>query len=295
MSDRPDRPDPSGSVPKGETHSAQSRRITQAEAAEAEAERTLNRTDADALDETMTMAESDARREVPRLRDDAVRPRKSRKLPPQDRVRPMLSSNMKKEYSRTKRQWERGLPKTRRRALNDMLRDQDALEGGNRALRGVHGTRSSLPTNVRERISNVDRTIQDYERINQREHVVYAALRAPTDHGNSRNALLEHLRSMSDNPESEPLTFDGYVPATHSLGNIANERDVVLEMRTKSGAYVGTSDTTPNADHIVNRGRSFQVVGVHEVAYTNPDGTEGTRTVVQVDDVTDDGRTSATT
>lgn len=280
-------------TPPASTHSAQGEWEDGGSAAEAESDRTLNRTDAGALDETMTMQESDARREVPRLRDDVVRPRKMRKLPAADQQRRMLSSNMKKEYSQTKRSWETKLPKTRRRALDQTMRDSASLEGLNRALRGTNGTKSELPSGVRRRADSVDRTIQDYERTNERQHIVYTTLRAPKDHGNSRNAVLRRLTEMSDDPEARPMTFDGYVPATHSLGNIENEKDIVLEMRTKSGAYLGTSDTTPNADHIVNRGRSFQVVGAHEASYVKPDGSTGTRTVVQVDDVTDDGRTSA--
>lgn len=284
---------PNEPVPTGVKNSAQSGHLSEGEAAEAEAQRTMNQTDADALDAALTLQEADARREVPRLRDDEVRQRKLRKLPRENHTRPMLSSNMKKEYSKTKRQWEVNLPKTQRRALDNTMRIPDSLEGINRANRGVHGTMSDLPPSLRRRVGNVDHAIQGYERVNQREHIVYTALRAPVDHGNSRNALLRKLREMSDNQQAQSLTFDGYIPATHSLGNIANEKDVVLEMRTKSGAYLGTSDTTPNADHVVNRGRSFRVVDVQDVSYVKPDGSVGTRTVVQVDDVTEDGRTSA--
>lgn len=280
-------------APPEASHTTQGEWESEGAAAEAEADRTLNQTDAAALDETLTMQEADARREVPRLRDDAVRPRKLRKLPEPGQERRMLSSNMKKDYSQTKRSWETGLPKTRRRALDSTMRDSASLEGLNRALRGTHGTKSELPSAVRRRAEAVDRAIQDYERSNERQHIVYTTLRAPKDHGNSRNAVLRRLNEMGANEESQPLTFDGYVPATHSLGNIDNDKDVVLEVRTKSGAYLGTSDTTPNADHIVNRGRSFRVVGTQEASFTRPDGSQGTRTVVQVDDVTDDGRTAS--
>lgn len=281
-------------TPLESSHETQGEWLGEGVAAEAEADRTLNRTDAAALDESMTMQEADSRRETPRLRDDEVRPRKLRKLPDADQERRMLSSNMKKDYSQTKRSWETKLPKTRRRALDSTMRDAASLEGLNRALRGSHGTKSELPSAVQRRADAVDRTIQDYERSNERQHVVYTTLRAPKDHGNSRNAVMRQLSAMGDAEDSRPLTFDGYVPATHSLGNIENDKDIVLEMRTKSGAYLGTSDTTPNADHIVNRGRSFRVVGAQEVSYVKPDGSRGSRTVVQMDDVTDDGRTSAT-
>lgn len=284
---------PNAPVSPSSEHETQGEWIGEGAAAEAAGERALNQTDADALDETLTLQEADARREVPRLRDDNVRPRKLRKLQGADQERQMLSSNMKKDYSKAKRTWEQSLPKTRRRALDNTMRDTAALEGLNRALRGTHGTKSDLPSGVRRRAEAVDRAIQDYERTNERQHIVYATLRAPKDHPLSRSAVLARLGDMGADANSEPLTFDGYVPATHSLGNVSNEKDVVLEMRTKSGAYLGGSDTTANADHVINRGRSFRVVGTHDVSYVKPDGSRGTRTVVQVDDVTDDGRTSA--
>ena len=159
----------------------------------------------------------------------------------------------------------------------------------NRELNGVVGMRSDLPPATQRRVREIDRSIQAFERTNEREHIVYTTLKAPKDHGNSRNALRNRLEEMTQNEEgseNSTLTFDSYIPASHSIGTLKDSPDIVMEIRTKSGAYLGTSDTTPDASHLVGRGRVLRPVSVHEVSYVKPDNTRGTRTVVQMDDVT---------
>lgn len=256
--------------------------------------RTEGRGSASALDDTLTMPEADARREVPRLRTDAANPNKDRRLPSPSSVRGMLSSNMKKDYNKSKRDWVAGLPKTRHNAMERTMTNRQHLETVNRGLNGHVGMKSELPPAVRRRVEHVDRAIQDFERTNERGHVVYATLQAPRDHGNSRNALRRRLTQMSeDTSGDQTLTFDSYIPATHSLGNVGDGPDVVMEIRTRSGAYLGTSDTTPNADHLVGRGRVLRPVGVHEATYVKPDGSRGERWIVQMEDVTPEDRTTA--
>lgn len=273
----------------------QSKYDSDAAAAEAEADRMLNATDAAALDDTQTMQEADARREVPRMRTDSANPRKGRSLPNANETRGMLSSRMKKENAKTKGAWQSSLPGTRRQAISRVASDPQRLEDTNRVLRATHGTVSEAPPAIEKAIRRQDRAIQDYERINEREHVVYAVMKPPKDHGNSRNAVERRLNAMAEDKNSAPLAFDGYIPSSHSLGNLnPGPNDIVMEIRTRSGAYLGSSDTLPDADHIVGRGRSMRVSDVQDVEYIKPDGSTGRHRLVQLDDVTDDGRTTAT-
>lgn len=247
-----------------------------------------------ALDDTLSMREADARREVPRLRTDAANPNKDRRLPAPSAVRGMLSSNMKKDLNKSKKNWVGDLPKTRLNAMERTMSNREHLETVNRGLNRHVGMKSELPPAVRKRVENVDRAIQNFEQKNERQHVVYATLQAPREHGNSRNALRRRLAAMSEDSTREPtLTFDSYIPASHSLGNLSEGPDIVMEIRTRSGAYLGTSDTTPNADHLVGRGRVLRPTGVHEVTYVKPDGSRGERWVVQMEDVTPEDRTTA--
>lgn len=263
---------------------------------EAEADRQDIRSDAAAgaaaLGETVTEREADARREVPRMIDTAANPRMNRSFPSPSAERPMLSSNRKKSYNKAKVEWDSNLPKTRHTSMSRTVGNPERLEGVNNALHQVVGMRSELPPGVRRRVSEIDRSIQDYEAQNPRQHIIYATLRAPSDTKGSRDAVQRELSLMSQRPESEEpnqensLTFDGYIPSTHSMGNIPDGDDIVMEIRTRSGAYLGSSDTTPNADHLVGRGRVLRPVGVQTVEYVKPDGTRGSRRVVQMDDIT---------
>lgn len=248
------------------------------------------RATAAALRENLPERSAEARVEVPRTRTDAINPRKSRRLPSPSSERQMLSSNMKKEYNKNKRGWVEIMPKTHYQAMKRTMSNRAMLEGVNRQLNNVVGMRSELPPATRRRIGEIDRAIQTFESQNEREHVVYATLKAPKPHGNSRNALRRRLAAMTEDSTSPQtaITFDSYIPASHSLGTINEGSDIVMEIRTKSGAYLGTSDTTPDASHLVARGRVLRPVSVHEASFVKPDGTRGTRTVVQMDDVTPD-------
>lgn len=264
-----------------------------ADEAEREGLRDEARATAEALDENLTMREADSRREVPRLRTDAANPNMSRNLPAPSATRGMLSSNRQKDYNKTKVAWVENMPKTRSDAMARTMTNREQLEDVNRSLNGATGMRSQLTPATRRRVERIDGAISDFERTNQREHVVYSTLKAPYDRQPSRDALRRRLNTMSE--EGGTMTFDSYIPASHSLGNVNESNDVVMEIKTRSGAYVGSSDTTPNSNHVVARGRTLQPVGVHDVSYTRPDGSRGTRTVVQMEDVTQESRTEATT
>lgn len=248
------------------------------------------RATAAALDDTLPMRSADARREVPRLRTDAANPNMDRKLPSPSAERGMLSSNRQKAYNKTKVAWVNKLPNTRLAAMRSTMGDREQLESVNRALHSTTGMRSELQPATRRHVESIDRAISDFEATNEREHVVYSVLKPPFDRQPSREALVRRLREMSDDERS--MTFDSYIPASHSLGRVPESDDVVMEIRTRSGAYLGTSDTTPNSNHLVGRGRTLRPVGIHEVSYVKPDKTRGTRLVVQMEDVTQEERTT---
>lgn len=271
-------------------HDTKAKFEPQASLDEKQAVRDTASTAAEAMAEQMPMPSVDARREVPRTITDAQNPRFNRQLPAPAAVRKMLSSRMKKDYSVKKNTWVRGMPKTRTDAMRRVMSDPEMLEVANSALREELGMRSQISTpGVRRRIEATDRAIQDFERTNNREHIVYATLMAPEDSGESREQLREALNSMTaDSSAAGTMTFDGYIPASHSLGNIENRADIVMEIQTRSGAYLGTSDSTDNADHVVGRGRRLKPLGVHQAEYVAQDGKTRKRWVVQMRDVTDE-------
>lgn len=277
---------PNARVGDDTEHAARAEFVTQEQAEQHEFNRDLAQQFAEIEREAGASERAvDARREVPRTRLDAANDRMKRPLPARSAERKMLSSRRKKDYNTHKTQWREGLPGTRTRAM-DKVRKPDDLERINNALRDQQGFRSRLSPSVRAAVSQTDLAIQDYERTNEREHVVYAQLLSPVDDDATRTTLRGGLRSMIKNEES--MTFDGYIPSSHSMGNIPDGKEIVMEIQTRSGAYLGTSDSTPNADHIVGRGRRLQPVDMYQADYVKPDGSKGRRWVVQMRDVSDE-------
>lgn len=242
--------------------------------------------------EEMTESGADRRAEVPRTRVDALNPNKGRKFPSPNAVRQNLSSNMKKDLNRLKRSTLASIPNTRFMKLSRVVGNRQVLGRVNERLHDVVGLRSEMRPAERRTVGEIDNSIADFEAQNEREHIVYATLAAPKKHGNSRNALRSRLEAMAsrddDSPEQTYVTFDGYIPASHTLGQVPDSDEIVMEVRTRSGMYMGTSDTRPEADHLVGRGRDLRPRAVREVPFVRSDGTQGRRWIVQMDDVTPD-------
>ena len=76
---------------------------------------------------------------------------------------------------------------------------------------------------------------------------------------------------------------------TQQVKRQAEERVAVFEISTRRGQYVGQSDSLDNTAHLLPRGMRLQVVGTHEATYQAPDGTTGSRMVIQLRDITEEG------
>lgn len=286
---------PSAPAPQDEKHTRRVEQIPSGEQYELTEIREEARIAATGLDETMTMREADARREVPRRRTDAANPREARPLPAPGTLRKAASSRKRKTLNKAKRSWEAKMPKNQYRTMQRTVADPARLEATNRALHQAVGMRSDLSPAVARHVAEIDRAIQSHEASNTGEHIVYAKLNAPTPHGNSRNALWKRMERRAGEEDSGPLQFDGYIMSSHSLGQIKDDGEAVMEIRTRSGAYLGSTDNpnNPNADHIMPRGASLRVVATEIVEYERPDGSVGQRRVIQMEDITDFGRTTA--
>lgn len=252
--------------------------------AQREGNREAGRTAVDVLrEEGMTESGVDARREVPRTRLDSANPKMARALPSKGTVRKSLSSRRKKDLNATKTNWRSNLPGTRARVVAGVVENGENFDRLNNELRDVQGTRSSLSRPQQQVVARVDRAIQDFERTNEREHIVYSTLLAPKGTERSREALRNSLTRMVGNKET--LTFDGYIASTHNLNTMDDSPEIVMEIQTRSGAYMGTSDSKPDAGHVIGRGRTLQPVDVYEAEYEKADGTTGRRWIVQMRDV----------
>lgn len=271
--------------------------LSDSAANEREAVREEARVTDDARREQMTDSGADRRAEVPRTRTDSANPNMDRQFPSPSATRQRLSSNMKKSLNRHKRVVQEEMPNSRYLAMQRAIGNREVLGRLNSRLNETVGMQTDLRSAERRRVREIDNSIRDFEVGNERQHIVYSTLVSPKNHGNSRLALRRRLEGIAERDDIDPgqktLTFDGYIPSTHSLGDVPESDDIVMEIRTRSGMYLGTSDTRPEAEHLVGRGRVLRPRGVREVSYVNRDGSQGRRWIVQMDDVTDEAPSSA--
>jgi hypothetical protein len=253
--------------------------------------RDINR-DADALfTERLPQRSADAVRMTPRTIEDAANPLMSRTLADETVARKPMTSRRKKDLAKGKREVLVALPKTQHRALATAVGDHRKMEQLNRVLSATAGNphAEGVPESMQRVFRQTDLAIQAFERHNAREHIVYAPAFAPHDAGSSREAYIRRLEDTIENDGT--LEFDRYIAADHSLSNLESNfgREIVFEIKTRSGAYLGSSDTLPDAVHLLPRGRVLKPTAVlRDVPYTKPDGSTGSwARVVQFEDVTE--------
>lgn len=242
------------------------------------------------LDERLPQRSADAARMTPRTIEDAANPRMSRTLAGEGEVRKSMTSRRKKDLAKSKKEVLHALPKTQHGALMAATTDHRKMEGLNSILSDTAGNpyHDGVPASAQRAFRRIDMAIQASERQNEREHIVYAPAFAPHDAGSSREA---YMRRISEAIEDEgTMEFDRYIAADHSLSNLESDfgSEIVFEIKTRSGAYLGSSDTLPDAVHLLPRGRVLKPVAIQrDVPYTKPDGSIGSwARVVQFEDVT---------
>jgi len=242
------------------------------------------------LDATVPQRSADAARVTPRTMEDAANPSMARALPDSDNIRKRMTSRRKKDLAKQKRAWIAALPKTRFGAIKTVTEKGERLEDLNAILVRTAGNPQSrsVPPAAQRQIRQLDLAIQDQERVNPREHIVYAPAYAPFDAGSSREAYLRRIQDAID--EDSTIEFDRYIVADHSMSNLEEDHsaEIAFEIKTRSGAYLGSSDTLPDATHLLPRGRVLKPVGIQrDVPYVKADGSTGSwGRVVQFEDVT---------
>lgn len=247
----------------------------------------------DAMTEGMaglTRQQRDRERISPRATTaDLAHPRMQRPLPGPEQVRVPFSSRQKKARSKTRVAATESLPQAQYDAQRRLMTDPARWRATNDALSAGAGDVQDLPDVEQAQLRRIDRSIQAYERRSTRGHVVYANVRMPTQINHSNlQAFLSRNFSAGDE-----VTFDRYTVGTHQLhetsrhaGQDTAGRVAVFEIQTRRGAYLGRSDSQDDTAHLLPRGMTFEVAGVHQATYQAPDGSTGTRMVVQLQDTT---------
>ena len=215
-------------------------------------------------------------------------PRMQRRLPAGEDERNPLSARQRNARSKSRRGTQRTVPLVQLRAQRALVTQPDVWRQVNDQLSEQTSDLQALDEKDQEMVRRVDRSIQAYERRNDRGHVLYSNVRMPW-YINGQNLPGFLRRNFS--PGSR-VAFDRYTHATHQLHETAGQvhdpdgRVAVFEIETRRGAYLGQSDKVDNTQHLLPRGMELQVAGVNEASYRRTDGSTGTRMVVQLRDVT---------
>lgn len=265
-------------------------RILDADTAEARADARAGLRELDAMVESMpglTRLQKDRERLTPRgTLGDVADPRMVRSLPDPRQVRKPISARQRNARSRTRTQVQASVPLTQLKAQRALVTQPDVWADVNNQLSEAAGDLQALPERDQEQVRRIDRSIQAYERANDRGHVVYTNVQMPYFiNASNLEGFVRHNFG-----EGTQVSFDRFTFATHQLHESVDlhpgDGMVTFEIQTRRGAYLGRSDKRDTTSHLLPRGMDFEVIGSHTAYFQYPSGRRGSRTVVQLRDIT---------
>lgn len=264
------------------------REVVESAMTEREFMRLANRIIDEARDEdaSLTRATRDRDRATPRDVSHVESARLRTGLPSGGDFREALSGRQRKIRCATKNQVMATAPGAQHRAIRTMLGESDPGEWRrvNGALHHFAGDVQQLPERDRTQVQRLDRAIQSYERLNDRSHKIYVAVKLPDTHRDV--SRLEDLP-----PELSPgaaLTFDQFTICRHNLHETPGHdsaRHVVFELVTNRGMYLGSSDSVEDTTHLLPRGLACEVVSAEGVTYATASGGFDERLVLQLKEI----------
>jgi hypothetical protein len=238
-------------------------------------------------DASKTRAARDRDRATPRDVSQVESPRLRRELPAEISYRAALSSRQRKVRSALKNRVMAAAPRSQHEAVQTLLASPDPTVW-RRVNTGLHrgaGDVHALDDKDRAMVQRLDRAIQSYERINDRTHTVYVAVRLP-----------EKTPSVFDKRDlpaglcvGTRIAFDQFTRAAHNIHELPGHDDqqvVVLEIATSRGIYMGRSGTGDDTSHLLPRGMHLRLTNAAVVPYHTAGGF-GERLVVQARDLFD--------
>lgn len=232
----------------------------------------------------LTRARKDLERAFPRSAIASVNDRKRRTLPIPDAIRLPPSARQRKARSVAKRSAQSRLPTVGYKAMHTLISTPDAWADIGAELTKVRGDAHMLDDKTRTHVQRVDRSIQTAERLNDRGHVVYCAVTVPDPLPDGQQHLPAELQPGAR------IEFDRFTMATHAiheLDPILGQTEIVFEMQTARGMYLGASGSADDTAHLLPRGMQWDVVSAYEGRYRRPDGSLGRRRIVQLLDCTE--------
>ncbi|MBM4570254.1 hypothetical protein GS489_07490 [Rhodococcus hoagii] len=150
------------------------------------------------------------------------------------------------------------------------------------ALTHVGGDAQLLDERMRARVQRIDRAIQTAEKENDRgSRRVLRGVPAGWDTGGAEASTVDTAGWCADRVRRFTMTTH----AVHELEAVIGEQEVIFEMETTRGMYLGRSDSVDDTAHLLPRGIQWDVIGAHEGRYQRPDGTLSRCRIVQLREV----------
>lgn len=230
----------------------------------------------------LSRAQKDRERITPRDATGDVNPRTSTRVPEFDEIRTPISGRQMKERSRLKRDLQERWTAAQHRAMSETMASPQRWQQLTDQLAAEQGDADAMSTRDQLVVQRIDRTIRQYEELNDRQHLVYANVELPASYDTAK---------LTKQPV---VHLDRWTAGSHNLHEISEPdavRDNVyaLEISTQRGMYLGHSDGGRKASHLLPRGMSFTVEKVYEARWTAPDGTRGTRRVIRLKEIHQEG------
>lgn len=187
-----------------------------------------------------------------------------------DEPRLPLTARQARLQQHSKRAAQSSMPLTERNALAALVGgDRSQWESLNEALIARGHGRAELSADQARQVGRVDRAVRRFEKANDRSHRVYAALDVDPE------IALEPAKYIQP---GQQYTLDGYTAMDHSPHKVADS-SVMLELTGSRGMYLGGGDPDGPTQHLMPRGITFEVDGVHDVDVVTDHGTVRRRVV----------------
>lgn len=279
----PDSPTVDGSIPTVADNAARASNVRQQRADDANTEATAS-----------NMQGADARREIPRARQDNFNENSGRTLTPSGETITPPSVFSHRTNRRNANQGISRFNPAQKRSISAFINPQTQRQTEIRDLVNQHfengGKVSDLSPAAQRYVRQLDGGIQKVERENDRNHVVFTTVNLPD--GVTKDKFLDSMRSSSRYHQH----LLGYTRANHDINKVnpnapdAQDDSIYVQIETSRGMYVGNQGSS---GHMLPRGLELEPVNVGEFDVQDSNGNTVKKTVIQMREVRQNERTRA--
>lgn len=231
----------------------------------------------------LTRAQKDRERIIPRDATAPLNPATKSRIPEYDEIRTPISGRQMKARAKLKRQVQNRWTDAQYRALETAMSSPEQWQALTDHLSQTQGDPDELSVRKQQAVQRIDRAIRQYEEGNDRQHTIYANVELPPNFDTSKLTTYPAVH------------LDRWTAGAHNLHEVSQEdaaltdNTYVLEINTRRGMYLGQSDGGHDSAHLLPRGLNFTVDKVYEARWRDKTGKTGTRRVIRLQEINQEG------